>query len=177
MANAMATAAVASNVARTHKRKNAFSKTLQSTSKQLIWLFSINGILWIWCSYALAFMDKMQIAESLSSNVCTVVLGQMGMYLITKTLENCFKYNEGGIFGTSNQKQLDREVYVDTDGDGIPDSPISEVVSTPDTTEATASDATGTVTVPNTSEEYTEETAESSDTEYDDNGGVDPTKL
>ena len=27
----------------THRRKNAFAKTLQSTSKQLIWLFSING--------------------------------------------------------------------------------------------------------------------------------------
>lgn len=151
-----------------HRRKNALAKTLQSTSKQLIWLFSINGILWIWCSYALAFMDKMQIAESLSSNVCTVVLGQMGMYLITKTLENCFKYNEGGIFGTSNKKQLDREVYVDTDGDGVPDTPISEVSST------SGSD-TGTVTVPSddtASEDSTEE-----DTSYEDNGGVDPTKL
>ena len=142
-----------------HRRKNAFAKTLQSTSKQLIWLFSINGILWIWCSYALAFMDKMQIAESLSSNVCTVVLGQMGMYLITKTLENCFKYNEGGIFGTSNQKQLDREVYVDTDGDGVPDTPISEASSTSDSD-------TGAVTV-----------ASEEDTSYEDNGGVDPTKL
>lgn len=151
-----------------HRRKNALAKTLQSTSKQLIWLFSINGILWIWCSYALAFMDKMQIAESLSSNVCTVVLGQMGMYLITKTLENCFKYNEGGIFGTSNQKQLDREVYVDTDGDGVPDTPISEVSSTSDSD-------TGAVTVPSddtASEDSTEE-----DTSYEDNGGVDPTKL
>ena len=151
-----------------HRHKNALAKTLQSTSKQLIWLFSINGILWIWCSYALAFMDKMQIAESLSSNVCTVVLGQMGMYLITKTLENCFKYNEGGIFGTSNQKQLDREVYVDTDGDGVPDTPISEVSSTSDSD-------TGAVTVPSddtASEDSTEE-----DTSYEDNGGVDPTKL
>lgn len=158
-----------------HRRKNAFAKTLQSTSKQLIWLFSINGILWIWCSYALAFMDKMQIAESLSSNVCTVVLGQMGMYLITKTLENCFKYNEGGIFGTSNQKQLDREVYVDTDGDGVPDTPISEVNST------SGSD-TGAVTVTNdavtvTSDDTASEDSTEEDNSYEDNGGVDPTKL
>ena len=152
----------------THRRKNAFAKTLQSTSKQLIWLFSINGILWIWCSYALAFMDKMQIAESLSSNVCTVVLGQMGMYLITKTLENCFKYNEGGIFGTSNQKQLDREVYVDTDGDGVPDTPISDVSSTSDSD-------TGPVTV--TSDDTASEDNTEEDTSYEDNGGVDPTKL
>lgn len=151
-----------------HRRKNALAKTLQSTSKQLIWLFSINGILWIWCSYALAFMDKMQIAESLSSNVCTVVLGQMGMYLITKTLENCFKYNEGGIFGTSNKKQLDREVYVDTDGDGVPDTPISEVNSTSDYD-------TGAVTVPSDDTVSVDNTEE--DISYEDNGGVDPTKL
>ena len=65
-----------------------------STTKQLIWLFSINGILWIWCSYILAFMDKIQIAESLSSNVCTIVIGQMAMYLVTKTVENVFRYND-----------------------------------------------------------------------------------
>ena len=75
-------------------RKRAFRNTLASTSKQLLWMFSINGVLWIWCSYVLAFMDKVQIAESLSSNVCTVVLGQIGFYLISKTTENIFKYNE-----------------------------------------------------------------------------------
>lgn len=158
-----------------HRRKNALAKTLQSTSKQLIWLFSINGILWIWCSYALAFMDKMQIAESLSSNVCTVVLGQMGMYLITKTLENCFKYNEGGIFGTSNKKQLDREVYVDTDGDGVPDTPISEVSSTSDYGTGAVTITDDAVTVPSDDTVSVDNTEE--DISYEDNGGVDPTKL
>ena len=158
-----------------HRRKNALAKTLQSTSKQLIWLFSINGILWIWCSYALAFMDKMQIAESLSSNVCTVVLGQMGMYLITKTLENCFKYNEGGIFGTSNKKQLDREVYVDTDGDGVPDTPISEVNSTSDYDTGAVTVTDDAVTVPSDDTVSVDNTEE--DISYEDNGGVDPTKL
>ena len=120
-------------------------------------------------------MDKMQIAESLSSNVCTVVLGQMGMYLITKTLENCFKYNEGGIFGTSNQKQLDREVYVDTDGDGVPDTPISEVNSTSDSDTGAVTVTDDAVTVPSDDTASGDSTEE--DTSYEDNGGVDPTKL
>lgn len=84
---------------REDRKKNfnaQLSKTLQTTAKQLVWLFSINGILWIWCSYILAFMDKGQIAESLSSNVCTVVLGQIAFYLISKTVENVFKYNNFG---------------------------------------------------------------------------------
>lgn len=79
--------------------------TLCTTSKQLVWLFSINGILWIWCSYILAFMGRDQIAESLSSNVCTIVLGQIGMYLISKTVENIFKYNNFGGAPTSNTVQ------------------------------------------------------------------------
>lgn len=76
---------------------NVLASTLATTSKQLIWIFSINGIAWIWCSYILAFMGKDQIAEALSGNVCTVIIGQMGCYLITKTVENVFQYND--IFG------------------------------------------------------------------------------
>lgn len=81
--------------------KTAFAdhlaKTLATTSKQLVWLFAINGIAWIWCSYILAFMGRDQIAEALSGDVCKIVLGQMGCYLITKTVENVFQYND--IFG------------------------------------------------------------------------------
>ncbi|MCM1294985.1 MAG: hypothetical protein NC311_05540 [Muribaculaceae bacterium] len=76
---------------------NQLASTLATTSKQLVWLFSINGIAWIWCSYILAFMGKTQIAESLSSNVCTIIIGNMGTYLVTKTVENVFQYND--IFG------------------------------------------------------------------------------
>jgi len=76
----------------TFKQRLAYS--LNSTSKQLIWIYTINGVLWIWCSYILAFMDKIAIAETLSSNVCTIIIGQIGFYLITKTIENVFKYND-----------------------------------------------------------------------------------
>ena len=69
------------------------NRKMISTTKKLIWLLTINGILWIWCSYALAWFDKIQIAESLSSNVCTVIIGQTLGYLITKTVENVFRYN------------------------------------------------------------------------------------
>lgn len=92
-------------------RHRAFASTLQTTSKQLIWLFSVFGVIWITCSYILAFMNKGQIAEALSSNVCTVVIGQMAMYLLTKTVENCSKYNDK-LFGKSNDAALVREGVV-----------------------------------------------------------------
>lgn len=66
---------------------------IETTSKQLVWFYSINGVLWIWCSYILAFQGKVQIAETLSSNVCSVIIGQIGFYFITKTVENVFKHN------------------------------------------------------------------------------------
>ena len=56
----------------------------------------VNSILWIWCSYLLAFLGKEQIAESLSSNVCSVILGQIITYFLTKTVENIFKNNNFG---------------------------------------------------------------------------------
>lgn len=69
------------------------NRTMATTSKQLIWLFSINSIAWVWCSYVLAFMGKDQIAESLSSNICTVIIGQLIVYFISKTVENIFRWN------------------------------------------------------------------------------------
>lgn len=73
------------------------AKTLATTSKQIVWLYTINSILWIWCSYILAFMDKYQVVETLSSTVCQICIGQLGFYLITSTVENIFKYND--LFG------------------------------------------------------------------------------
>lgn len=79
---------------------------INTTSKLLIWFFTINGSLWIWCSYALAFFGKDQIAESLSSNVCIVIIGQLVTYFITKTIENVFRYNGFGGQSSYSDKQL-----------------------------------------------------------------------
>ena len=76
--------------------RERMAKTLATTSKQLIWFFSINGAIWIWCSYILAFMGKDQVVESLSSTVCTVIIGTLVAYLVTSTVENVFHYNDFG---------------------------------------------------------------------------------
>lgn len=75
------------------KFRNKLAETFATTSKQIVWVFTINGILWIWCSYILAFRGAYQIAETLSSAVCNIVIGQLGFYLVTSTTENIFKYN------------------------------------------------------------------------------------
>lgn len=57
-----------------------------------MWVITINAILMMWCSYVLAWFDKVSIAESLSSTVTEVIVGTTLGYLITKTIENVSKY-------------------------------------------------------------------------------------
>lgn len=76
--------------------RNRIANTLATTSKQLIWFYSINGVGWVWASYYLAYIEKNQVLETLSSTVCNVVIGQLIVYFLSKTIENIFKYN---VFG------------------------------------------------------------------------------
>ncbi len=103
-------------------RYNVLTQNVYSTTKLLVWFFSLNSAAWIWCSYILAFLDKTQIAESLSNTVCTIVIGQMVGYLLTKTVENIFKYNDFGI--KSAIKKL-------TDNDGnVTEEVVSDIAET-----------------------------------------------
>ena len=74
-------------------KTQSFMEFLQSTSKALIWISVVLGWIAIYLSYLLAFLDKIQIAESLSQSVATIVLGQLVVYLITSTVSNIFRYN------------------------------------------------------------------------------------
>lgn len=58
----------------------------------MIWVITVNALLMMWCSYVLAWFDKVSIAESLSSTVTEVIVGTTLGYLITKTIENVSKY-------------------------------------------------------------------------------------
>ena len=73
--------------------ERSFLRFMNTTSKLVIWICIITSTVWISLSYVLAFIGREQIAESLSSNVCTVVVGQVIAYFVTKTTENIFRYN------------------------------------------------------------------------------------
>ena len=53
----------------------------------------MNGFAWVWCSYILAFLDKMQIAESLSQVAVTQIIGVVLAYAIKSAIENLSKNN------------------------------------------------------------------------------------
>lgn len=115
-----------------------------NTTKCLIWFFSLNGALWIWCSYLLAFMDKVQIAESLSANVCTIVIGQMAIFLITQTVQHVFKYNEslGGKSLPTNNVWYDTTKEIHNNINTSADNTIPNCDSTPPVVEVQQVDCT-----------------------------------
>lgn len=67
--------------------------TETSTMKRIVWLCLFNGILWVWCSYILAALDKVQIAESLSQVAVTEIVGVVLVYALKSVTENLSKNN------------------------------------------------------------------------------------
>lgn len=65
---------------------------LSTTKKALIFLL-VNGVLWVWCSYILAFLDKTIIAETLSQVAMTEILGVFLVYATKSLFENLSKFN------------------------------------------------------------------------------------
>lgn len=61
--------------------------------KDIIWVCLINGLAWVWCSYILAYLDKEQIAESLSQIALTEIISVVLAYAIKSTVENLSKHN------------------------------------------------------------------------------------
>lgn len=69
------------------------AKKKRETTKMVIWICLANGFAWVWCSYILASLDKMQIAESLSQVAVTEIIGVVLAYCIKSAIENLSKNN------------------------------------------------------------------------------------
>lgn len=65
------------------------------TTMKWVVLFSLlNGYVWVWCSYILAFMDKYTIAEQLSQVAITEIIGVVLVYALKSLVENLSKNNQ-----------------------------------------------------------------------------------
>ena len=72
---------------------SAVKKKKHETIKMVVWVCLANGFAWVWCSYVLAFLDKMQIAESLSQVAVTQIIGVVLVYGLKSAIENLSKNN------------------------------------------------------------------------------------
>lgn len=75
------------------QRRIRNGKSKIETTKKVIWICLINGFAWVWCSYVLAYLDKVQIAESLSQVAVTEIIGVVLAYCIKSAVENLSKNN------------------------------------------------------------------------------------
>lgn len=72
------------------------------TTKKILWICLINGILWVWCSYVLAFIgtfreyESVAIAESLSSAAVTEIIGVVLVYCLKSLFEKRKDFGEVG---------------------------------------------------------------------------------
>ena len=81
------------SVVHRQKRNRGRAEGKRETTKLVIWVCLINGFAWVWCSYILAYLDKVQIAESLSQVAVTEIIGVVLAYCIKSAVENLSKNN------------------------------------------------------------------------------------
>lgn len=74
-------------------KNGTVEKPKMETTKKVMWVCLIMGFLWVWCSYILAWMDRIQIAESLSATAVTEIIGVVLAYCIKSAVENLSKNN------------------------------------------------------------------------------------
>jgi len=65
-----------------------------TTTKRIIAFCLINGVLWVWCSYLLAYLGREEIAESLSQAAVTEIIGVVLVYCCKALFENLAKHND-----------------------------------------------------------------------------------
>lgn len=102
---------------RTLRAGHVEKKKKMETTKKVVWICLVNGFIWVWCSYVLAYLDKPQIAESLSQVAVTEIIGVVLAYCIKSSVENLSKNNHWPDKNVSDTP-VNTETENDTTGKG-----------------------------------------------------------
>lgn len=62
-------------------------------TKAIVFFCLVNGVMWVWCSYLLAWFGRPEIAESLSKVAITEIIGVVLVYCLKSLVENISKNN------------------------------------------------------------------------------------
>lgn len=65
-----------------------------TTTKLIVWACLLQGFAWVWCSYILAYLGRVEIAESLSKSAITVIISVVLEYNLKSLAENLSKNND-----------------------------------------------------------------------------------
>lgn len=83
---------------------------LDSFTKVIVSIILVNAILWVWCSYGLAFLGRYEIAENLSKTAITTILGTIVTYGVKSLFENLNK-NGINIVPVAGKKHTNKQDY------------------------------------------------------------------
>ena len=86
----------------------------ETYTKRITTFIIVNAVLWVWCSYALAWFRRYEIAQSLSITAVTSILGVVVTNEIKSTAENVSKNGYvGKIIKTAGRKGKFSEIGKD----------------------------------------------------------------
>ena len=85
--------------------KSLMDRRQREYTKRVVSRIINHAIVWVYLSYVLAFLDKIQITEALAQTVVTAILGVAVTSGVKSLIENVFKYNE--IFRSKRPEEED----------------------------------------------------------------------
>ena len=116
------------------KQKSRFKSMLsklkfETYTKRLVGIITIVGLIDLQLSYVLAFMDKIQIAETLSGQICTTILGTAFIYMIRAYFDSKAEY--GNKVNDKMRKQIESDILTKVQNI-ISDTGLSQYVNISD---------------------------------------------
>jgi hypothetical protein len=79
----------------------------KSTTKRLVWFVLINSAAWVWCSYILAWFDKVNVVEAVSKLVITEIIAVILIYGLKSLFENLSQHNAWPDKPSCDKKDID----------------------------------------------------------------------
>ncbi len=68
----------------------------------------MHSTVWVYLTYLLAYIGGEEIAESLSRVIVTEIIAVLLLYIVSKTVENVFKYND--FSGVKKKNKTKRDI-------------------------------------------------------------------
>ncbi len=68
----------------------------------------MHSTVWVYLTYLLAYIGGEEIAESLSRVIVTEIIAVLLLYIVSKTVENVFKYND--FSGVKKKNETKRDI-------------------------------------------------------------------
>ena len=93
------------------KKEKSYNKWLNTFTKIAVATILFFSILDMQLSYVLAFMGKDQIAESLSSNIATTIIGVMIGYFLKALFETFFEKREERLSRQEQNNNFEEDNY------------------------------------------------------------------